>query len=97
MADAAGTFVIERTKEERDLGVIITDISPPANVLKLQLKLVQYLVLSEGTSNVLILGISSLFTKAISDRTLNTVFRPGHHINKKISAASKAFSVRQHD
>jgi len=31
MADAAGTFVIERTKEERDLGVIITDNLKPSS------------------------------------------------------------------
>jgi len=31
MADAAGTFVIERTKEERDLGVIITDNLKPTS------------------------------------------------------------------
>jgi len=31
MADAAGTFVIERTTEERDLGVIITDNLKPTS------------------------------------------------------------------
>jgi len=31
MADTAGTFVIERTKEERDLGVIITDNLKPSS------------------------------------------------------------------
>jgi len=31
MSDAAGTFVIERTKEERDLGVIITDNLKPSS------------------------------------------------------------------
>jgi len=100
MADAAGTFVIERTKEGRDLGVIITDNSPPANVSKLQLKLVQYLVLSEGTSNVLILRISSLFTKAISDHTLNTVAYSGlvtistkrHLLPRKRSACGNTIS-----
>jgi len=41
---------------------------------------------SQDTSNLSILRISSLFTKAMSDHTLNTVFRLGHHIYKKTSS-----------
>jgi len=41
---------------------------------------------SQDTSNVSILRIFSLFTKAMSDHTLKTVFRLGHHIYKKTSS-----------
>jgi len=59
-------------------------------VLKLQLKHGQSLVLSEDISNVLILRISSLSIKVISDHT-NTVSSLGHHIYKKISTALRAW------
>jgi len=98
MSDAAGTFVIERTTEERDLGVIITDnLKPTSQCVKAAAKARSVLDVVRRHFNVSILRISSLFTKAISDHTLNTVFRLGHHINKKTSAALRVFSVRQHD